>query len=407
MKIIYPTSKKLQKLFERKFINRRLQEKVKKIVEDVRLFGDEALIKYTKKFDRVKLSLKQLRVSDIEISAAYQSSSSNFVKHLKIVIDNISRFYRKQLKKSWRIKADDGIWIAEKYQSLERIGIYIPAGSAPLISTVYMTVIPAKIAGVKEIVIVSPPNIKGEIDPYILMVADLLKVNEIYRIGGAQAIAALAFGTKTIRKVDKIFGPGNIYVTEAKRQVFGYVDVDMLAGPTELVIIANRFSNTDFIVADLKAQAEHKEGLCILITNSRKKALEVKAKMEGYSGYIVLTKNIEQAIEIANRLSPEHLELLIKNPLRWFKKITNSSAVFLGQFSPVAVGDYIAGPSHVLPTYGTAKFFSGINLVDFMKSIHVINYSKKGLEKVVDTVEKIASLEGMQQHLNSIKIRIT
>jgi len=406
MKIIYPHSKKIEKLYQRMVINRRVQERVRRIIEDVRLFGDEAIIKYTKKFDKVKLTPKQLHVSSIEISAAYQNISSDFITSLKLIFENIRRFYSKQMRKASRIKDSDGVCITERYQPLEKIGIYIPAGTAPLVSTVYMTAIPAKVAGVKKIVLASPPDKNGNINPYILVVADLLKVDEIYRVGGAQAIAGMAFGTKTIPRVDKIFGPGNIYVTEAKRQVFGFVDIDMLAGPTELVIIANRFSNTDFIVADLKAQAEHNKGLCILITNSRKKAKEIKAKMEGYNGYIILTKNLEQATEIANLIAPEHLEILVSNPKKWLKKIKNASAVFLGNFSPVAVGDYIAGPSHVLPTQGSARFFSGLSIFDFMKNIHIINYSKKGLEKIKEPLAKVALLEGMKQHLESVNVRI-
>lgn len=406
MKIIRPTSKQLEKIYNRQFTrSRRIEERVKKILDDVRLFQDEALIKYTKKFDKVKLTVKQLRVSQIEISAAYQGISPKFVSHLKLIIDNITRFYRKQLKRSWRIKDEDGVWLGEVYQPLEKVGFYIPAGSAPLVSTVYMSVLPAKIAGVKNIIMVTPPEQNGYINPHILVVADLLKVDEIYKVGGAQAVAALAYGTRTIPRVDKIVGPGNIYVTEAKRQVYGCVDIDMIAGPTELVIIANRFSNSDFIIADLKAQAEHRQGLPILITNSRKKAKEIKSKMDNENGFIILTKNLDQAVEISNRIAPEHLEILIQNPNRLVKKIKNAGAIFLGPFSPVAVGDYVAGPSHVLPTYGTARFFSGLSLCDFIKSNHIINYSKKGLEKIRAPLENIASIEGLEKHLESVKAR--
>jgi histidinol dehydrogenase len=227
-----------------------------KIIDDVRAIGDEALIKYTRKFDKVKLSLRQLKVSQIEISGAYANISPHFVSSLKVVIENVNRFYRKQLRKSWRLKGTEGVVLGENYTPLEKVGVYIPAGTAPLVSTVYMTVLPAKLAGVKKIVLISPPDKNGYINPHILVVADLLKVDEIYRVGGAQGVAALAYGTKTIPRVDKIVGPGNVYVSEAKRQVFGKVDIDMIAGPTELVIIANRFSDPKFIVADLRAQAE-------------------------------------------------------------------------------------------------------------------------------------------------------
>jgi histidinol dehydrogenase len=268
-----------------------------------------------------------------------------------------------------------------------------------------MTVLPAKLAGVKKIALISPPDKSGQINPHILVVADLLKVDEIYRAGGAQGIAALAYGTKTIPRVDKIVGPGNIYVNEAKRQVFGTVDIDMIAGPTELVIIANRFSNPKFIIADLRAQAEHAKGLAILITNSKSLAREVKSQLDGENGYIVLTKNLDQAVEISNRIAPEHLEILVQDPKRLLKGIKNAGAIFLGPYSPTAVGDYIAGPSHVLPTQGTARFFSGLSVFDFVKSSHIISYSKKSLEKVREPLEKIAGIEGLQKHLDSVKAR--
>lgn len=406
MKIIRFTSQKLEKIYNRGLIKKvKVEERVKKILEDVRAFGDEALIKYTKKFDKVKLSVRQLKVSQIEISGAYQNISPDFVPSLKVIIDNINRFYRKSLKKSWRIKGMDGVVLGENYTCLEKVGIYIPAGTAPLVSTVYMTVLPAKLAGVKKIIMISPPDKNGFINPHILVVADLLKVDEVYRVGGAQGIAALAYGTKTVPKVDKIVGPGNIYVTEAKRQVFGLVDIDMVAGPTELVIIANRDSNPDFIIADLKAQAEHAKGLAILITNSKGLAKEVKSKMDGSNGFIIMTKNLSQAADIANKIAPEHLEILTNNPKRLLREIKNAGAIFLGQYSPAAVGDYVAGPSHVLPTCGTARFFSGLSVLDFVKSSHIIGYSRKALEKAREPLEKIAGIEGLNSHIESVKAR--
>lgn len=406
MKIIRPTSKRLEKIYNRGLVKQsRIEERVKKIIDDVRVLGDEALLKYTKKFDRVKLSLRQIKVAQIEIGGAYQNISPNFVSSLKVVIENVNRFYKKTIRKSWRIKDSDGAVLGENYTPLDRVGVYIPAGTAPLVSTVYMTVLPAKIAGVKKIVLISPPDENGFINPHILVVADLLKVDEIYRVGGAQGIAALAYGTKTIPKVDKIVGPGNIYVSEAKRQVFGQVGIDMIAGPTELVIIANRFSDPGFIVADLKAQSEHDKGLAILITNSKTLAKEVKSRLDNSNGYIVLTKNLEQAVDIANKIAPEHLEILVNNPRRLLKGIRNAGAIFLGPYSPTATGDYVAGPSHVLPTNGTARFFSGLSVSDFMKSNHIISYSKKALEKIKDPLEKIAGIEGLGNHLDSVKIR--
>ncbi len=286
---------------------------------------------------------------------------------------------------------------------LESIGIYIPAGTAPLVSTVYMTVIPAKVAGVKRIAIATPPNKDGNVDPYILAVANLLKVNEIYKIGGAQAIAALTFGTKTVPKVDKIIGPGNMYVTEAKRQLFGYVGIDMLAGPTELVIIANRHSNPNFIIADLEAQLEHLGGLVVLVTTSKQLIKQIRNKVS--KGYIIYAKNIDEAIAITNKIAPEHLQILTNNPTSVAKKIKNAAAIFLGPYSPTALGDYAAGPSHVLPTLGTARFFSGLCLSDFMKKSHIISYSKRALEKLKGPIEKIATLEGLPKHYESVNIR--
>ena len=406
MKIIRFTSKKLEKIYNRSVIRQiRVEEKVKRIIDDVRIMGDDALIKYTRKFDKVKLNWRQLKVSQIEIGGAYANISPNFVSSLKIIIENVNRFCRRQLRKSWRIKGAEGTILGENYTPLERVGIYIPAGTAPLVSTVYMTVLPAKLAGVKKIVLISPPDKNGYINPHILVIADLLKVDEIYRVGGAQGIAALAYGTKTIPRVDKIVGPGNIYVSEAKRQVFGIVDIDMIAGPTELVIIANRFSDPKFIIADLRAQAEHAKGLAILITNSKSLAQEIKSQMVGDNGYIILTKNLKQACEITNKIAPEHLEILVKNPKALVKNIKNAGAIFLGPYSPVALGDYIAGPSHVLPTLGTARFFSGLGVSDFIKSSHIISYSRKALEKVREPLEKIAGIEGLQKHLDSVKSR--
>jgi len=406
MKIIKAVSKQLEKIYSRGLTRQaRVEEKVRKIIDDVRLFGDEALIKYTRKFDGVKMLPRQLKVSEIEISGAYANISPNFVSSLKVVIENVNRFYRKQLRKSWRIKGAEGIVLGENYTPLERVGIYIPAGTAPLVSTVYMTVLPAKMAGVKKIVLASPPDKNGYINPHILVVADLLKVDEIYRVGGAQGIAALAYGTKTVPRVDKVVGPGNIYVSEAKRQVFGMIDIDMIAGPTELVVIANRFSDPKFIIADLRAQAEHSKGLAILITNSKGLAKEVKSQLDGDNGYIILTKNLKQACEISNKIAPEHLEILVQNPKELLKNIKNAGAVFLGPYSPAAVGDYVAGPSHVLPTGGTARFFSGLSVSDFVKSCHIISYSKKALEKMREPLEKIAGIEGLQKHVDSVKAR--
>ncbi|OGX25647.1 MAG: histidinol dehydrogenase [Omnitrophica WOR_2 bacterium RIFCSPHIGHO2_01_FULL_48_9] len=405
MKILKQSSQNIQKLYDRSIYARKkhIEEKVRRIIEDVKLNGDDAVLKYTRRFDKVRLTPRQLKVEESEISGAFQNITSDFVSNLKVVINNVSIFYKKQVQRPCRIKQDEGVLLKENILPIESAGIYVPSGTAPLVSTVYMTVIPAKIAGVKRIVIITPPDKNGQVNPYILAVANLLKVNEIYRAGGAQAIAALAFGTRTIPKVDKIIGPGNMYVTEAKRQLFGYVDIDMLAGPTELVVIANRHSNPDFVVADLEAQLEHLGGLAILITTSRELLKEVRKRVA--KGFGIYAKNIDEAVAIANRIAPEHLQILTNNPLAIAKHIKNAGAVFLGPYSPTALGDYAAGPSHVLPTLGTAKFSSGIGICDFVKKTHVISYSKRALEKLREPIDKIANLESLKKHADSIHVR--
>ncbi len=404
MKLVRFSSKQFQKLVERNAsVKVRVTSKVQKIIEDVRLHGDDALIKYTKKFDKIKLTPRQLAVTESEASGAYQDISPEFVTSLKTIIDNINRYYKKQLKKPWKIKGEDGVVLGEAFNPLKSVGVYVPSGTVPLVSTVYMSVLPAKIAGVKRIVMVTPPNKYKSIDPHILAVANLLNVNEIYKVGGAQAIAALAFGTKTIPRVDKIVGPGNQFVTEAKRQVFGFTGIDMLAGPSEVVIIANQYSNPAFVIADLKAQEEHLKGLAVLVTTSKR--LAKIAKKEVGSGYIVLVKNINEAVEVANIIAPEHLQIMIRRPQRIIKKIENAGAVFVGPYTPTAVGDYFAGPSHVLPTGGTARFFSGLGINDFIKSFHTVSYSKKALLGAKEAIERIAMIEGLGKHSESIKVR--
>ena len=296
MKILRLSSKEIQNLCERYYCNKkRVTEKVTRIVQDVREDGDKAVLKYTRKFDKVKVSLKDLRISANEINGSYQNIDSNFISNLKAIIGNIEKFHKRQLPKPWKIKEEEGVELGEIFRPIESVGVYVPAGTAPLVSSVYMSVLPARIAGVKRIILASPPTKTGNIDPHILAVANLLKVDEVYKMGGAQAIAAMAFGTKTVPKVDKIVGPGNDYVTEAKRQVFGYVDIDMLAGPSEVVILANQFSDKAYVIQDLLAQAEHLKGLAVLVTTSKKFAKAMKKEIA--KGYIVLAKNIEQAAE--------------------------------------------------------------------------------------------------------------
>jgi len=405
MKQIKPTSKQFQKLCNRGFVpKRRLEDKVRTILDKVRSDGDKALIRYTRQFDNIKLSRRQIKVSEAEVSAAFQNINSDFTNQLKSILNNIVDFYSKRVYKDFKFKLKNGARLGESYTPIERVGIYIPAGTAPLISTVYMTALPAKMAGVKEIILVSPPNEYKSIDPHILATANLLKVKDIYKVGGAQAIGALAFGTQTIPKVDKIIGPGNEYVTEAKRQVYGFVDIDMIAGPSEVVIIANKSANTDYLIQDLKAQAEHHKGLSVLITTSKEQAKYIKDKVK--TGFLIVAKNLDHAVEISNKLAPEHLQIMVKSPSELLSKVKNAGSVFTGQYSPVAIGDYIAGPSHVLPTAGTARFFSGLGVEDFLRRTHFVSFSKKALEESSQILENIATIEGLKEHLASIKIRL-
>ncbi len=404
MRVIKPSSKEFQKLFNRFACrNPRVEDKVRHILNDVKAYGDDAVIRYTRKFDKVKLTPRELRVTEGEINEAYQNISPDFVSMLKVAVENVSQFYKKKTKRSWKTLNVDGVILGEKVRPLESVGVYIPSGTVPLPSTVYMTVLPAKLAGVEKVYLITPPNKYKSVDPHILVVANLLKVDGVFKAGGAQAIGAFAFGTKTIPRVDKIIGPGNAYVAEAKRQVFGYCDIDMVAGPTEVVILANDYSDPDFVTADLLAQSEHHMGTSILVTTSKRLA-KIISKVPA-RGYIVIVKNMKQGVDVLNQIAPEHAQVMVKNPQRIIKDIKHAGAIFIGSYTPVAVGDYVAGPSHVLPTSGTARFFSGISLQDFLKSSHVISYSRKALEKVKAPIEYLANLEGLVKHMESVKIR--
>lgn len=404
MIVIKPWGQKFEKLFRRSVRrDRRIEERVRRIIDDVKNYGDEAVLRYTRKFDKVKLTAKELRVTESEINGAYQNISPDFVSSLKIAVENVNRFYRRQTKRSWKLVTEDGVILGERVKPLESVGIYIPAGTVPLPSTVYMTVLPAKLAGVEKVYLATPPNKYKSVDPHILVVANLLKVDGIFKVGGAQAVAAMAVGTKTIPRVDKIVGPGNAYVAEAKRQVFGYCDIDMIAGPSEVVILANDHSDPDFVAADLLAQSEHHMGTAILVTTSKRLAKLIKRVPA--RGYILLVKNLKQGVDVINQIAPEHLQIMVKSPQRILRGIKNAGAIFIGAYTPTTVGDYIAGPSHVLPTNGTARFFSGLGVCDFLKSSHVISYNRKALEKVRPAIEHIGGLEGLVKHVESVKIR--
>ncbi len=385
-------------------LDKDLFKKVSRVLQEVKQRGDLALARFTREFDGVDLGAKRLKVSEGDINRAYEKIRVEFVPILKQIRDNVTAYYERDLKKSFSVSGKDGIYLAKEYRPMDRVGIYIPGGTAPLVSTVYMTVIPAKVAGVSQIAIATPPNHEtGDIDPHILVAADLLGVKEIYRVGGAQAIAAFAFGTRTIPKVDKIVGPGNQYVTEAKRQAYGFVDIDMVAGPSEVAILADHEANPDYVTCDLLAQAEHFGGMSYLITNSKKLAELIRKRVE--SGWTILVKNLREGCEAVNEIAPEHLEIMTQRPEQWVKRIRHAGAIFLGAFSPAAVGDYIAGPSHVLPTGGTARYFSPLSAASFVKSTQIISYTKEALEKTRAAVRKLTEIEGLVLHRISLEAR--
>ena len=405
-------------------IDKELFKKVNRILWDVKERGDLAVRRFTREFDGIDIPLKKLRVSEGEINQAFEKINFQFVPLLKTITENVKRYYEKDLRHSFKIQGKDGTLLGKIYTPLRRVGIYIPGGQAPLVSTVYMTVIPAKIAGVEEIVIATPPNREtGEIDPHILAVANLLGVKEIYRVGGAQAIAALAYGTRTIAKVDKIAGPGNPYVTEAKRQVYGYVDIDMIAGPSEVLIIADKTGNAAHAAADMLAQAEHDEMAgAVLMTPEAMFASEVAAELERQLddferkeiacralqnyGAAIITRDIDEAITLANRFAPEHLELMVENPRAYLTRLRNAGVVFLGGSTPEALGDYMAGPNHVLPTGGTARFASPLGVYDFFKRTSVLSFSEKGLARYGEPTARFADLEGLFGHGRSVRLRL-
>ncbi|NCU16741.1 histidinol dehydrogenase [Pallidibacillus pasinlerensis] len=397
-----------------------IDARVKEIINDVKNFGDEALKKFTEKFDGAQLTT--LKVSQAEIDAAYESIDEEFINVLQEAKQNIIDFHQAQLEKSWLNYKNDGIILGQKVTPLDRIGVYVPGGKAAYPSTVLMTVLPAVVAGVNEIALVSPPDKDGNVHPYVLAAAKIAGVQEIYRVGGAQAIAALAYGTETIRPVDKIVGPGNIYVARAKKYVFGTVDIDMIAGPSEVCIIADEKQNPVFIAADLLSQAEHDEmAASILVTNSTELATAVQKEVENQLaklerkdiarqsidqyGQIFVVDTLDEAFNVANIIAPEHLELLVADPFANLSKVKHAGAIFLGPYAPEPLGDYFAGPNHTLPTSGTARFSSPLGTYDFLKRSSVIFYNQEELEKVKNQVVHFANEEGLGAHANSIQVR--
>lgn len=393
---------------------------VSEIIDTVRKNGDKALIDYAEKFD--KCTLDSLAVTSQEIDDAYNSVDKEFIRILTLAEKNIRAFHEKQKRDGFTINGEDGIVIGQKIIPVDRAGLYVPGGTAAYPSTVLMDSIPALVAGVKEVVMVTPPDKQGKINPVILAAAKVAGVKKIFKVGGAQAIAALAYGTESIPKVDKIVGPGNAFVAEAKKQVFGQVSIDMIAGPSEIMIVADGKSNARHLAADLLSQAEHdKLASAVLITDSAELAKKVSDQLEEQipllerseiarasiddNGKIIIAENLEQAIDLANEIAPEHLELCVDNPFDYIDKIRHAGSVFMGRYCPEALGDYLSGANHTLPTSGTAKFSSPLSVDDFIKKTQFTYYTETALEKVCRDVEYFAKKEGLTAHAKSAVIR--
>ncbi|MEI0563108.1 histidinol dehydrogenase [Brachyspira pulli] len=407
-------------LLRSQFSHDDINEKVKAILEDVKQNGDNALKKYAKMFDNAEI--ENLEVTQEEIDEAYKNIDERFKETLKLAYNNIEKFHKKQLRNSYITNEEDGIVMGQIINPIEKVGVYIPGGTAVYPSSLLMNVVPAKVAGVNEIVLVSPPNKEGKINSNILAAAKVAGVNRVFKTGGAQAIAALSYGTESIPKVYKIVGPGNIYVAMAKRLVFGEVSIDMVAGPSEVLIIADETANPIHIAADMLAQAEHdKLASSILITTSKEIAEKTKEElykqleklsrkdiaMESIenNGRIIITETIDEAIYISNEIAPEHLEISIKDPFSVLSKVKNAGSIFLGDYTPEALGDYLSGANHVIPTSGTAKFASPLSVDDFIKKSYITYYTKDALEKVKDNVINFAEHESLEAHANSVRIR--
>lgn len=405
----------------------RLTATVAAILNQVRKEGDRALVELAARFDRVTLSATELKATPAEFEIAYQQVSAEFLEALRQAKENITEFHIRQLPKDWLDLKADGIILGQRYQAVASAGLYVPggvAGTTPLVSSVLMNALPARVAGVVRIVICTPPNRLGGINPYLLVAAAECGITEVYKTGGAQAIAAMAFGTETIQPVDVIVGPGNQYVTDAKRQVFGYVGLDMLAGPSEILIIADAANNPAFVAADLLSQAEHgpvNEAGAFLLTPSLPLAEAVAAEVERQlgkltrnqvaaasleaNGAVIVTGDLMEAFELANFAAPEHLELLVAEPWSHLHQIKNAGAVFIGPWSPEPIGDYVAGTNHVLPTNGTSRFASGLSVDHFIKKTSIIYYNETGIRRYGPAAMTLAGVEGLDAHANAVKIR--
>ena len=407
-------------IFARSVPEMNVEQIVTDIIDDVKKNGDTALYKYAEKFDNAILT--SIEVTDEEMFEAFRAVPVEFLEILEKAAANIRKFHEKQVRNSFIINDEDGIVVGQKIIPVDKAGLYVPGGTAAYPSTVLMDSIPAKIAGVKEVVITTPPSFSGKVNPYILAAAKIAGVDRIFKVGGAQAIAALAYGTETIPKVDKIVGPGNAFVAEAKKQVFGEVSIDMIAGPSEILVVSDGKTNPAFTAADLLSQAEHdKMASAVLVTDSYEFALRVQQEIEvqierlerkdiarasiDNNGKIIVADTLERAIEISNEIAPEHLELCVDNPFDYLDKIKHAGSIFMGRYCPEALGDYYAGPNHTLPTSGTAKFSSPLSVDDFIKKTQYTYYTKSALERVADDVAYFAQKEGLTAHAKSATIR--
>lgn len=395
---------------------------VNDILANVKANKDKALFEYTEQFDKVKITKDTIKVTKEEIDEAYTKVDEHLLEIIRKALVNIREYHQKQVRYSWFDSKPDGTLLGQKITALERVGVYVPGGKAVYPSSVLMNIVPAKVAGVSKIIMTTPPGKDGKVYPVTLVAANEAGVDEIYKVGGAQAIGALAYGTESIKKVDKIVGPGNIFVALAKKAVYGHVSIDSIAGPSEILVLADETANPRYVAADLLSQAEHDEmASAILVTTSEELAKKVSDEVDGFVkelsrkdiiqrsldsyGYILVADSMDEAIDTANEIASEHLEIVTKNPFDTMTKIKNAGAIFLGEYSSEPLGDYFAGPNHVLPTNGTAKFFSPLSVDDFIKKSSIISYSKEALELVHNDIEDFAKSEQLTAHANSIAVR--
>ena len=396
--------------------------RVNEIIENVRANRDAAIFDYTKRFDGAGINAENILVTEDEIKEAYEKVDEKLLTVIRKALVNIRKYHEKQRQYSWFDSEESGIILGQKVTALEKVGVYVPGGKAVYPSSVLMNIVPAKVAGVKTIVMTTPPGKDGKVNPATLVAAKEAGVDAIYKVGGAQAIAALAFGTESVPKVDKIVGPGNIYVALAKKAVFGFVSIDSIAGPSEIMVLADETANPRFVAADLLSQAEHDEmASAILVTTSRDLAEQVSKEVEGFVaqlsrkeiiqksldnyGYILVAESMDEAIATVNEIASDHLERVTKNPFETMTKIRNAGAIFVGEYSSEPLGDYFAGPNHVLPTNGTAKFFSPLSVDDFIKKSSIISYSREALEPIYKDIVQFAECEQLTAHANSIRVR--